>query len=175
MHMKPDKVDELVENMRQSIAWISVALVADRYEVSLLQLKHIFEYIDEEMVKWRNTMDGTWKILQDTKSNKTYIYDSCSRIPFSHLLYLAKIKPGKSCGDPQLKKYLQMGYILMMYWLDTVMKQHYRIKLEKRKEFCEKMVDWIDTCARGFMKPEDLNNQFIEDYGYDMVKGQMVE
>ena len=173
--MKPDNVDALVENMRQSLAWISVALVADRYEVSLLQLKHIFEYIDEEMVKWRNTMDGTWKILQDTKSNKKYIYDSCSRIPFSHLLYLAKIKAGKSCGDPQLKKYLQMGYILMMYWLDTVMKQHYRINLEKRKEFCQKMVDWIDTCARGFMKPEDLNNQFIEDYGYDMVKGQMVE
>lgn len=173
-----DKENQLIENMGNTLAWICMGILegkTETFEGKPKKLDNFFWFVQEEKKKSEiSTVEGTHEMIVEAKGKRAHIYESCKKIPFSQMLYIAEVKGRKSVANPNLKAYLQAGYLIIGVWMDRVLQDHYRMSKATRSEIFDIMVDWIDSYQKGYLSNAGINEMYIEDLGYDLAKGEMV-
>lgn len=173
---KEDETSELIETMGHSLSFLVMGVLeakTDEFEMNLVKLQNVFQFIQEEKAKW-NLDYQTWDIIGEAKNKRTHVYEAMKKVPTTHLMRLAEIKPNHSTNCPGIRMILQGGYTIIGVWVDTVLQKHYRFTIEKRKQFFTYLNDWIDSYYRGYLDNAGIRQQFIEDVGYDILKGEKV-
>ncbi len=177
MNYKPkkDETSELIETMGHSLSFLVMGVLeakTDEFEYKERKLQNLFNFVQEEKQKW-NLEYQSWDIIGEAKTKRAHIYEAMQQVPFSQLLRLAEVKSNsKSSREPGLRMILQGGYCIIGVWIDTVLQEHYRFSVEKRKQFFAYLNDWIDSYQKGYLDNEGIRQQYIEDLGYDIVKGE---
>lgn len=169
--------DQLIENMGHSLSWICMGVLegkTDEFGFKTQKLNNLFDFVQEEKRKWNLDQVDTAEIIAEAKGKREHVYEACKQVPFSQLLNIAEVKGRQSSKNPLLKQYLQCGYCIIGVWLDTVLQEHYRMSLVKRKQVFSDMNNWIDSYQKGYLSNRDINQMFIEDIGYDLEKGEKV-
>jgi len=173
---KEDETSELIETMGHSLSFLVMGVLeakTDEFEMNLVKLQNVFKFIQEEKAKW-NLEYETWDIIGEAKTKRTHVYEAMKQVPTTHLMRLAEIKRNHSTNSPGIRMILQGGYTIIGVWVDTVLQKHYRFTIEKRKQFFTYLNDWIDSYYRGYLDNAGIRQQFIEDLGYDILKGEKV-
>jgi len=170
--------DYLIENIGNSLAWICLGVLegkTEEFEFKTRKLNNFFKFIQDEKDKGEIKSDTeTALILEEAKGKRSYIYETCQKIPFSQLLKIADVGPKQSSKNINLKAYLQAGFCIVCVWTDRVLQEHYRFNKSERAQVFETMIDWIDSYQKGYLSNKGINEMFIEDIGYDMEKGEFV-
>lgn len=167
--------NKLIENLGNSLAWIVMGVLegkTEEFEYKTKKLNNFFYFVQDE--KNRNPASCPEVLLDEAKYKRPYIYESCKKVPFSQLLVLSEIKGKNSSKNPHMKAYLQAGYCIIGVWIDSVLKEHYRMSIDSRKRIFEYINDWIDSYQKGYLSNKGINEMFIEDVGYDLARGEKV-
>lgn len=171
----PDYENRLIEDMGHSLSFLVMGVLeakTDEFEGRIKKLENLFFFVQEEKKLW-NATDNTHEILDQAKGSRGHIWEACQQVPFSQLLYLTGQKKMKT-ANPNMKAYLQAGYCIIGFWMDKVLQEHYRFSLEKRKQFFRYLNDWIDSYQKGYLSNDGIKQQYIEDLGYDLERGEKV-
>lgn len=173
--VRKDETSDIIETLGHSLSFIVMGVLEaklDEFNCRERKLANLFEFVQEEKRKW-NLDYETWDIIGEAKGKRKHVYEACQRIPFSQLLRLAEIRPGKgkSTDYKGIRVMLQGGFCIIGVWIDTVLQEHYRFSVEKRQQFFDYVIDWIDSYQKGYVNNEGIREQFLEDLNYDIVKG----
>lgn len=167
--------NKLIENLGNSLAWIVMGVLegkTEEFEFKERKLNNFFYFIQDE--KKKAPANEPEVLIEEAKHKRVYIYESCKKVPYSQLLRLAEISPKNSSRNMNMKAYLQAGYCIIGVWIDSVLKEHYRMSIDSRKRIFEMINDWIDSYQKGYLSNKGINEMFIEDVGYDLARGEKV-
>lgn len=178
--IKPQKAtvtDNLILKIEETLTIIMMGVLEgkmDEFNEKEKKTINFYNFMQEEKLKWINDEKSTVDLINEAKTTRVHIWESCQKIPFSQLLYIAEIKPGRSTRDVLLKKNLQAAYLIVSTWVDTVLQEHYRLPKARREFLFEHIVDWIDSYQKGYLNNELIKELFIEDLNYDIERGERI-
>jgi len=170
-------MNDLIENLGNSLSFIVMGVLegkTDQFDLNLRKLCNFFDFIQEEKRQWKESERDTDEIIADAKGKRKHIYEHCQKVSFSQLLFLARRGNTKVNVDANTKPCLQAGYLIIGVWVDKVLQEHYRLNKSQRIEIFDYINDWIDSYQRGYITDELINEMFIDDIGYDIIKGEKV-
>lgn len=138
---------------------------------SMLRICNFDKFLIEEKNKWTNDEISTTDIMDEVKGKRGHIFDKCQEVPFAQLLYLARINGKVRCSSYDIKKALQAGYCLMMYWTDKVLQEHYRLNKAQRIDFLYWFNDRIDSFRRGYQTIDGVCELYRDEFNFDLKEG----
>lgn len=175
-----DECNKLIEYMGNSMAWITLGVIESHATdgngndfVSVRKIANFYDFVLEQKKKW-NAEDNTAEIVRIAKEDKPYIYQGSRDITTSQYFLLAGLKNGNSTRNPNIKLYLQTGWIIIMVWTDEVLKTHYRMSTEARIDVMTWVIEWIRNNQAKLMTLESISDIFIEELGWDLATGERV-
>lgn len=175
-----DECNRLIERMGNSMAWITLGVIESHaidgngkgFE-SIRKISNFYDFVLEEKKNWQ-VEDDTAEIVRIAKEERPYIYQGSRDITTSQYFLLAGLKQGTSTKNPNIKIYLQVGWIIIMLWTDEVLKKHYRMSVEARIDVMTWVIEWIRNHQAKLMSLESINDIFIEELGWDLATGEKV-
>lgn len=169
--------DKLIEAMGESLSYICMGVLeakTDEFEGKLKKLSNFHEYIQEEKAKGEITTDeGVNKLIDEAKGSRSYIFEFSEKIPLSQYLYIANITPRTASRNPNIRKYLQTGFLIVCVWIDRVLKQHYKaVSKAKRIQIYADMLNWIDSYQKKYQSNKGICELYREDLNYNILDGE---
>lgn len=116
------------------------------------------------------------EVISLIKNDYPYIYEISQKISTNAYISMARIdKRDRKWLNANFRKSLQLGFCMAAMWTDKVLKNEFRLRTPKRKDFFERVQDMIYGYQNKMVTMEMMNQAFIDDLGYDVIKGIEVD
>ena len=169
-------------NIANHMAYIFSCILYDKFNLSFKQVINFMGKIEDLKMKWQdddnNEVTGESLLIYCIKK-KVDVVAFVKSIPMSQKLYMADIGKGRAVLGAD--RNIESAFIATLLITVPVLKETYRFSNKKLEEFMQWVAYFIDSywrkqpgCKEHYLSDAVIREIFIEEEGWDIVKGEKV-